>query len=307
MDRRNLFARAAGLIAAGGIAGATAPALAARRNSAITGMVAEAVQMPAWTTERGARRPISPGDLISTAEEVETAAGAALVLRMPEGSLVRLGEKSRLAVSRFEADTDSGHVAVRSQLQLFEGFFRFTTSAVAKATGAREVDLKLRSATIGIRGTDFWSMTDAAHDATCLFEGKVDLDTRDQGALTLDKPTAFWARFFEQPVKPVGNATPDELAKFLKSTELQPGTGVAVVDGRWRVVAAAVTRAADAAGLAARLRGAGYPALVRVKDAKGATLHEVRINGFATRGDAAAILEKIAGLDGVAGRVALSA
>ncbi|RYF42947.1 MAG: hypothetical protein EOO25_04990 [Comamonadaceae bacterium] len=307
MDRRNLFARAAGLLAAGGMAAAGAPALAARRSAGVTGLVVEAVQMPAWASTGGSRRPIAPGDLVSTAEEVETASAAALVLRMPEGSLVRLGEKTRLAVSRFEADSDAGRVAVRSQMELFEGFFRFTTSAVAKATGARDVDLKLRSATIGIRGTDFWSMTDAAHDATCLFEGKVDLATRDQGALTLDKPTAFWARFFEQPVKPVGNATPDELAKFLQSTELRPGTGVAVVGGRWRVVAAAVAGAPAAADLLARLRAAGYPALTKTKDVKGRKLHEVRINGFATQADAAAILAKIAAVQGVEGRVALSA
>lgn len=307
MLRRNLLARAAGLFALGGAACVTPPALAARTRAATTGLVAEAVQMPVWTSDSGVRRPLAPGDLVTTAQEVETAAGAALVLRMPEGSLVRLGEKSRLEVSRFESDTEAGQVAVRSQMQLFEGFFRFTTSAVAKVTGAREVDLKLRSATVGIRGTDFWSMTDAAHDATCLFEGKVALDTRDQGALTLDKPTAFWARFFEQAVKPVGNATPEELAKFLKSTELQPGTGVAVPGGRWRVVAAAVTSAAAAAELMRRLRGEGYPALVRAKEVNGARLHEVRINGFATRADAAAILARLAGVEGVNGRVALSA
>jgi len=46
---------------------------------------------------------------------------------------------------------------------------------------------------------------------------------------------------------------------------------------------------------------------VRAKDAAGKKVHEVRINGFATRDDAAAILEKIATVDGVRGRVALSA
>jgi hypothetical protein len=158
---------------------------------------------------------------------------------MAEGSLVRLGEKTRLGVQRLEVNNADGRIAVRSELKLFDGFFRFATSAVAKVAGQREIDVSLRTATIGIRGTDFWSMTDAEHDAACLFEGNIALATRDQGALTLDKPTAFWARFFNQPVKPVGNATPDELAKFLTSTELSPGKGVAVMGGRWRVVAIA--------------------------------------------------------------------
>ena len=192
-------------------------------------------------------------------------------------------------------------------MKLFDGFFRFATSAVAKAVGQREIDVNLRTATIGIRGTDFWSMTDAVHDAACLFEGKVDLATRDQGALVLDKPTAFWARFFDQPVKPVGNATPDELNKFLSSTELQPGKGVAVEGGRWRVVAATLAQAASASTLAARLRADGYPAQVRAKAFNGRNMHEVRINGLATRADAGAVLEKIRAVEGVSGRVALSA
>ncbi len=263
--------------------------------------------MPAWTTRYGKRQPLSPGDTVSTAQEVETAASAGLVLKMAEGSLVRLGEKTRLGVQRLEVNEADGRIAVRSELKLFDGFFRFATSAVAKVAGQREIDVSLRTATIGIRGTDFWSMTDAEHDAACLFEGNIALATRDQGALTLDKPTAFWARFFNQPVKPVGNATPDELAKFLKSTELSPGKGVAVAGGRWRVVAAAAGSAAAAQALATRLREAGYPALVRARDVAGKKVHEVRINGFATRDDATAILDKIASKDGVRGRVALSA
>jgi len=270
-------------------------------------MVVDAVQMPAWTETDGKRQPLGPGDSVSTAGTIETGMAAGLVLRMPEGSLVRLGEKTQLQVLKFEVKDTEGQIAMRSDLKLLEGFFRFATSSVAKVLGQREVTVGLRTATIGIRGTDFWSMTDEKHDATCLFEGKVDLQTRDQGGLTLDKPTAFWARFFDQPVKAVGNATPDELQKFLKSTEVQPGQGVAVVGGRWRVVAATLSSGASAGILQRSLRDAGYPALLKTKTLSGKEMHEVRINDLGTRDDAAAILKKIEGMDGVKGRVALSA
>ena len=305
MERRQLLAATAAFAAWGSAAAPSAQAAAPRQ--AAPGITVDAVQMPAWTSRDGKRHPLSPGDAVGTAQEIETAANAGLVLRMAEGSLVRLGEKTRLGVQRLEVNNADGRIAVRSELKLFDGFFRFATSAVAKVAGQRQIDVSLRTATIGIRGTDFWSMTDAEHDAACLFEGNIALATRDQGALTLDKPTAFWARFFNQPVKPVGNATPDELAKFLKSTELSSGKGVAVVGGRWRVVAAVAGSDAAAQALATRLRDAGYPAQVRAKDSAGKKVHEVRINGFATRDDAQSILEKIATLDGVRGRVALSA
>lgn len=307
MKRRTLFANGFGVAVAAGLGATAVPALAARSKPEINTLTVEAVQMPAWINKAGQRIPLSPGDAVSTAQEVETAPGAALVLKMPEGSIVRLGEKTRLGVQRLEVDPSGGYTAVRSELKLFNGFFRFATTAVAKAVGQREIDLNLRTATIGIRGTDFWSMTDEQHDATCLFEGKVDLATRDQGALTLDKPTAFWARFFDRPVQPVGNATPDELNKFLKSTEIQPGKGVAVAGGRWRVVAATAPTASAAAELAAMLQAQGYPAVVRSKTIAGKLVHEVRVNGFATRDDAAAILEKVTAMNGVRGRVALSA
>lgn len=306
MKRRELFS--SGVAVAAGLAAVALPAEAAKAKPDVRTLMVEAVQMPAWsTTANGQRVPLSPGDAVTTAQEVETAVAAGLVLRMPEGSLIRLGEKTRLGIQRLEVNPEDGYTAVRSELKLFDGFFRFATSAVAKAVGQREIDVNLRTATIGIRGTDFWSMTDAAHDAACLFEGKVDLATRDQGALTLDKPTAFWARFFDQPVKPVGNATPDELAKFLKSTDIQPGGGVAVAGGRWRVVAASVPGARAAADVAARLRAEGYPAQVRAKTVAGKGVHEVRINGLATRADADAVLGKIRAVEGVSGRVALSA
>lgn len=50
--------------------------------------------MPAWIGRDGQRQPLTPGDTVSTAQEVETAAGAGLLLKLPEGSLVRLGEKT---------------------------------------------------------------------------------------------------------------------------------------------------------------------------------------------------------------------
>ena len=313
MERRAFFKGSLGAAAAvqvglaTGALGAAAPAQAARPAQATPDLLVEAVQMPAWTTRNGQRSPLQPGDTVSTAQEVETDAAAGLVLKMPEGSLLRLGEKTRLGVQRLEVNPADGRIGVRSELKLFDGFFRFATSAVAKALGQRQIEVSLRTATIGIRGTDFWSMTDAEHDAACLFEGKVDLATRDQGALSLDKPTAFWARFFDKPVAPVGNATPDQLNKFLASTELQPGKGVAVAGGQWRVVALSTPDSRAALQLAGRLRNAGYPAQLRSTGSTSRDRHDVVIGQLATRDDAEAVLQKISLVGGVQGRTALGA
>ena len=292
------------------LAAAAATTLAARAHSASAStasrdrsMVVDAVQVPAWRNKDGERLPLEPGDIVTTREDVETGEGAALVLALPEGSAIRLGEKTHLQVQRFESIAPAvGMTQVRTEMKLLTGVFRFTTAAVSKVIGQRQASLQLRTATIGIRGTDFWSMTDAVHDAACIFEGSIDLETSDQGALALDRPTAFWARFFDQPVRPVGAATPGELAKFLESTELKPGRGVVIAGGRWRVVAGTLETATQADALAKRLVRLGYPAKVATRRSG----MEVRINQFATRNDAQAVLDRLAQDQGVNGRVAVA-
>ncbi|MGE4240319.1 SPOR domain-containing protein [Ramlibacter sp.] len=304
MERRTWLGAAASIALGAGASMGSGVAVAApsRRDRS---MAVEAVQAPAWRNEGDERVPLEPGDTVTTREDVETGEGAAMVLALPEGSVIRLGEKTHLQVQRFEATAPAiGETQVRTELKLVDGVFRYTTSAISKVIGQRQANLQVRTATIGIRGTDFWSMTDAVHDAACMFEGSIDLQTRDQGNFALDKPTAFWARFFDQPVRPVGTATPDELAKFLGSTELKPGRGVAVAGGRWRVVAGTFRAFSEADALAKRLARLGYAAKPAARKAG----VEVRINHFATRADAQAVLDRLAQSSGVTGgRVALSA
>jgi hypothetical protein len=221
------------------------------------------------------------------------------VMRLPEGSLVRLGEKTRLFVQELEVERRDERIAVRSELKLLDGFFRFATSAVSKAVGDRNINVTLRTATVGIRGTDFWSMTDDEHDATCLFQGRVELATREQGALVLDQPTAFWARFFQRPVQPVGNATPQQLSTFLQSTELTAGRGIALAGGEWRVVLLSTADSRAALRVGGLVRAEGYPARLRSSGSR----HEVAIAGLASRADGEAVLAKLAGIPGVSGQV----
>jgi len=303
MQRRQLLTRTLGTAAVLPVGLALSPSVQAATPPAPRTLVIEAVQMPAWITRGDQRQPLAVGDAVSTAHEVETAAGSALVLRLPEGSLIRLGEKTRLAVARFEASGPAGAVAVASELKLLEGFFRFATSAISKVVGQRQIKVAVRTATIGVRGTDFWAMTDKDHDATCLFEGQVSVSTPDQGELALDKPTAFWTRVFDKPAQPVGNASTEQLAKFLGSTELTPGRGVAVAGGAWTVQALTTPDSRRALQVAGRLRALGYPARLHAKTTPKGEQHEVLIQQLATEADASAVLERIKDTEGVSAKV----
>jgi len=276
-------------MAAGAAASAAAPPSA---------MYVEAVQMPAWAEGKTWRRAIAPGSMVLANETLETGTGAGLVLSLPEGSVIRLGEKTRLGVNSLQVNTENGMSKIDSQLKLFQGFFRFATSAVSKVVGQRKVELQLASSTAGIRGTDFWSMTDAEHDAACIFEGRIDVDTPNQGTVTLAEPTAFWANFFDKPAEPAGKATPQQLQKFLSSTELKPGSGVATMTGKWRVVSGQFNNLNAAKVQADVLQKAGYASSVNAVGAAGKLGYEVSIARLASPDDANTVASKVTLLSG---------
>ncbi len=232
-----------------------------------------------------------------------------MLIRMPDRSMIKLGEDTRLVIEQMEMSLRdaAGRSDLKAGLSLITGVFRYATDYTSKALGhGREVNLRMATATVGIRGTDFWSMTDADHDAVCVFEGKVDVLREGKDTISLTKPGAFWVVFTGQPEKPAGQASPDQLAKFIDQADMQPGRGVLVSGGRWRVVAGVAASATQAAELRDRLRTAGYPAVAVTRQAR----HEVRINELATKEDAEHVLARLSSGERLllpSSRVAMSA
>lgn len=276
--------------------------------AATTSTVVEAIQLPAWVERNGQRRAAEPGVQLRATDKAITAGNARMLLRMSDRSMIKLGENSEflietLAVRQPQA---AGPSELSATLRLVTGVFRYATDYSSKALGnKRDINLKMATATVGIRGTDFWSMTDAAHDAVCMFEGKVEVMRDDKPGVMLDKPGAFWVVFTGEAEKPAGQATPDQLAKFIGQAEMQPGQGIVLQGGQWRTVAGFMSSGAQANALRTSLQTAGYPADVVAKDGK----FEVRINQLATREDAEAVLKQLksnASLGVTDGRVALT-
>ena len=274
-----------------------------------TGTVVEAVQVPAWVERDGQRRPAQPGQTLRINDKAFTAEGSRMLLRMSDRSVIKLGEKSEFQIEALTAKQQgvAGPSEITSVLRLITGVFRYATDYTSKALGhTRNINLKLATATVGIRGTDFWSMTDADHDAVCLFEGQVAVQRDQQPDIDLGHPGAFWVTRTGQPDGPAGQATPQELMKFIAQAELKAGTGVLLEGGRWRTVAGLHTSASAGSSQRQRLQAAGYPADMVEKQGR----FEVRISEFATEADARSVLERLqadARLGVTAGRVALVA
>lgn len=107
----------------------------------------------------------------------------------------------------------AGPSDIKSSLHLITGVFRCAGEDTSKALGNKhELNLQLATTTVGIRGTDFWSVTDAEHDAACVFDDHVAEQCEAKPEMALNQPGAFWVVFTGQPGKPSGQASPDQLA-----------------------------------------------------------------------------------------------
>ena len=105
-------------------------ALAAAQAMAAPAAVVEGVQMPAWVEHDGIRTPLAPGMALVAGDRVSTGAESRLLVRLAEGSRVKLGANATLAIT--ELKPNRGGI-FRAALHVLEGAFRFTTEALAKA------------------------------------------------------------------------------------------------------------------------------------------------------------------------------
>ena len=81
---------------------AAALALAATQALAAAAAMVEGVQMPAWV-ERGAQRiPLAPGMELKPGDQLNTGAGSRVVVRLSEGSVVKLGENGSLRIAELD-------------------------------------------------------------------------------------------------------------------------------------------------------------------------------------------------------------
>lgn len=295
LTRRLLTGAAAALLAAG-LLGLAVP----RAHAASDTTVVEAVQLPAQLERLGQRRAAEPGAVLRAGDKAITAAGSRMVLRLSDRSTVRLGEATQFLVATLDRTPERDASRIEAGFKLITGVFRYATDYTSKALGNQtRLNLDLATATVGIRGTDFWAMSDDAHDAVCVFEGHVAVQRPARETIELTRPGAFWVVFNNQPEKPAGQATPEQLAKFIGQAEMQPGQGVLLQGGPWRLVLASGLSGREADALRQRLQQAGYPARAVARGNR----FDLLINQFASEQDARTVLGKLAALGVSDGRV----
>jgi hypothetical protein len=247
----------------------------------------EAVVSPAWVERGGgAREPLAPGIALRSGDRVITGGGARALLRMSEGSAVKLGENATFAVDRLDEKNSASGRAVSGALSIVQGAFRFTTRVFGTQRSRRDLDIRIATVTAGIRGTDIWGKGDATRDIVCLIEGSIEVEHRGERFAMRD-PLSFLIAPREGPRLPVAPVPEAQLREWAAETEIAPASGASRRDGRHRIAVAAGLDEAAAREAAGRLRGAGYPAAVRAYRSGDALRYDVGIPGLASAEDAA--------------------
>ena len=262
-------------------------------------VVVEGVQMPAWVEHAsGARDALAPGMTLANKDRVVTGPGSRAMLRLADGSLVKLGENGTLALDDLGQKKIQLKEVMTASLDVLSGAFRYTTQALYKFRGERDVKVRVVTITMGIRGTDLWAKADKTRDIACLLEGKVDV-TRGQEAFTMDQPMSFYIAPKGKSGEPVGKVPKEQMDKWILETDIADGAGALRNGGKWRVYLAEASDQDAALKIYDQLRYAGYAAEIRPVKSEAGTNYRVRISHLATKQEAAALGGKLKGKMGI--------
>lgn len=273
--------------------------------------VVEGVQMPAWVERGASREPLAPGMELRASDKISTGANSRILLRLAEGSQVRLGENALLSLDRLAQKKEEKRTLVQAALDVARGAFRFTTDARNKIVGRREVDIRIATVTAGVRGTDLWGKSAGERDIVCLIEGRISVQRESEAAITLDQALQFYiapksgGRRDASRQAELATVSQDQLRQWSAETEIAAGQGAARRGGKWKVVAASEPEQSAALAVYDKLREAGYAAAIVPRGSAAARSYVVRISGLPSRAEADALAARVAQVTGREARAAL--
>jgi hypothetical protein len=252
--------------------------------------VVEAVQYPVWLERGGRTVPLTPGTALQSDDRLSTGGNARIQLKMTEGSTVKLGENAKFVIERVEEKN-----IFKATLNVLTGAFRFTTDALRRSRG-RDIEIKVKNVTAGVRGTDLWGKSVDEKDLVCLLEGKISVGAEGHPAVTLDKPGDFYQK--PRGGNPeVAKVDQKQIEQWSQETEIAKDGAAARENGHWRVVAGSFKQdqRGAAQALTRELRASGYPAELGA-DNRG---YFVQIPGLADEPNARALMSNMREVKGV--------
>lgn len=180
------------------------------------------------------------------------------MLRMSEGSTIKLGENTTLAVDGL-LDPKKGDTAlVKALMDVVKGAFRFTTGVFGKPRAKRDVGIQFGTVTVSVRGTDLWERSIDKYDLVCLLEGRISVQHAKK-AFEMNEPLQFFVVPRNEPAKPVGKMFKAQIDEWALDTEISEGLGATRAGAKLKVEIARFADEAAAREFAGKLQTAGYP------------------------------------------------
>ena len=139
---------------------------------------------PAMADDSGATQALGLNASVFLNETVSTGAAARLELTFKDNTRLTLGENAKLMLYRYVFNPTAGRGTIRLKVV---GAFRFLSGQVSKLARS-DVSVTTPIATVGIRGTEFWSgPIDDQALGVFLIEGAVRVSNA-AGAQILNRP-----------------------------------------------------------------------------------------------------------------------
>lgn len=256
-------------------------------------IVVEGMLSPAWVERGGRLAPLAVGMQLGDRDRIRTGPGARALLRLAEGSAVKLGENAVLELDGVSDKRDAGVERLfTASLDVVRGAFRFTTAIFGKHAAGRDVKVRISTVTAGIRGTDLWGKSADDRDIVCLIEGRIGVEHGGQ-SFEMAEPLSFFIAPRKEKPLPVAPVDRKQLELWAAETEIQGGSGGARRGGRYQVDASVSSDQKTALAAYDTLRAAGYPAVLHPVKTERGYEYRVRIQQLPTQRDAQAAVEKI--------------
>ncbi|MGB5467281.1 MAG: FecR domain-containing protein [Sedimenticolaceae bacterium] len=269
--------------------------------SAVSGAPAatvEAVRPPAWVKNQGSWIPMPPDLELNPGDHIRTGPGGRVLLRLAEGSELRLGEEASFVLLKLDppATVDGPFTGL---LRLVRGALRFTTTLLSRPH-RRSLDIQVATVNAGISGTDVWAKAAPDRDIVCLIEGRIIASRANSQPAILDEPLSFYVAPKDAPPKPVSAVTPAQLKKWIAQVALEAGTGI-IADGRWTVALGSYRIEERANRALEAVHAAGIPASIIVVTVEGELWRRLVVSGFSNRSEAMSFVDRTRDLMGVVG------
>lgn len=255
------------------------------KTNAEDSVTVEYVQAPAWVKDNNSLKALYPGQTLKQEQQVITGNSGKTVLKLSEGSAIKLGENSTFVINSIH-DSQSNSDVFNAAFKVLKGAFRFTTRVFSPNAYKRNIKIATTTATIGIRGTDLWGRVKAQEDLVALLEGEISINRVNEDAILMTEPLSVYTAKINEAANPLSTVDMNTVNQLALETELDSGKGIITQDGPYTVFVASSNKLEASERLKAQYISKGFPATITEIDINDTAWYRVGVSGYKTYADA---------------------